>query len=199
MKKFFTIAFILSITAGTASAQTEPAAPAPEVRPQALGFSFFFNDFKTAERIRTGSLSSVLRDKRAAKMNEMSPGLAVTYFKGLRSHIDFAATLAGSYTEGVVASQEPNDNGFLLEGDASFNFKMVDERYWLIPYLSAGIGFSKWKGYYGATMPLGAGLRLNLFNEAHLFVNTQYRIPVTTATTNYHFFHSIGIAGALGK
>jgi OmpA-OmpF porin, OOP family len=38
-----------------------------------------------------------------------------------------------------------------------------------------------------------------LFDEAHFFINSQYRIPVTTNTANYHFLHSIGIAGVIGK
>jgi len=48
-------------------------------------------------------------------------------------------------------------------------------------------------------MPLGLGLKINFFDEAHLFLTSQYRVPVTTETASYHFQHSIGIAGILGK
>jgi outer membrane protein OmpA-like peptidoglycan-associated protein len=53
--------------------------------------------------------------------------------------------------------------------------------------------------YYGAFAPVGIGLRFNLFDEAGAFINSQYRIPVTYETSNYHFFHAIGLYGVIGK
>ncbi|HLF45193.1 MAG TPA: OmpA family protein, partial [Chitinophagaceae bacterium] len=47
--------------------------------------------------------------------------------------------------------------------------------------------------------PLGVGMNLDLFNEAKLFFNSQYRVPVTTGSSNYHFFHAIGITGVIGR
>jgi OmpA-OmpF porin, OOP family len=52
------------------------------IRPKAIGVSFFFNDFVTPQRIRQGSLSSVFTHNEWAKFSEMSPGIAVTYFNG---------------------------------------------------------------------------------------------------------------------
>ncbi|MDB5197525.1 MAG: hypothetical protein JWP88_1896, partial [Flaviaesturariibacter sp.] len=62
-------------------------------RPAHLGVSFILNDYITAQRIRTTSLSSDLNNKQRAKISEMSPGIGLTYFKGLTNHIDFAGTL----------------------------------------------------------------------------------------------------------
>jgi hypothetical protein len=76
---------------------------------------------------------------------------------------------------------------------------LLTEKYWLTPYASLGAGLSRYGSYYGALIPVGLGLKLNLFDEAHFFINSQYRIPVTTNTANYHFLHSIGIAGVIGK
>ena len=67
------------------------------IRPKSLGVSFVMNDFKTAQRIKTGSLETVIREKDWAKLKEMSPGLGLTYFQGLSSHIDFAGSLIASY------------------------------------------------------------------------------------------------------
>ncbi|RYZ15405.1 MAG: OmpA family protein, partial [Sphingobacteriales bacterium] len=53
--------------------------------------------------------------------------------------------------------------------------------------------------YFGAFIPTGVGLRINLLDDAHLFVTSQYRIPVTKETVNYHFLNSIGIAGRIGN
>ena len=42
-------------------------------------------------------------------------------------------------------------------------------------------------------------MKINIFVEAHLFIHSNYRIPVTTGTDNYHLTHAIGIAGSIGK
>ncbi len=170
-----------------------------EIRPAALGVSFFMNDFLTPSRIRSTSLSSVISNKQFAKFNEMTPGLAVTYFKGIRKHIDFAATLGGSFVRYPMPNKTFTNDNFLLETNASMHLKMVSEKYWVQPYLSLGIGAHKYRSYYGAFLPLGLGLKVNFFDDAHLFINSNYRVPVTTETANYHLQHSIGLAGRIGK
>jgi len=170
------------------------------IRQSAIGISFVLNDFTTAARIRSGSLNQVIRDKRVAKFREMSPGLAVSYYKGLKPKIDFAGTLAVSFVDYPFRNHASfgNDNT-LFELDASALLKLTDENYWVIPYASVGVGAHKYKVYYGAFLPVGLGLRLNLFDEAGVFVSSQYRIPVTYETANYHFFNSMGIYGVIGK
>jgi OmpA-OmpF porin, OOP family len=170
------------------------------VRRSAVGLSFTLTDFVTANRIRTGSLNIVLRDKKWAKFREMAPGVGLTYFAGIKPKIDFAGTLNATFVDYPFRNRPAfgNDN-FLLEGDASVNLKAVDESYWVIPYLSVGVGAHKYKNYYGAFMPIGVGVRFNLFEEAGVFANTQYRLPVTYETSNHHFFYSIGLYGVVGK
>ena len=154
---------------------------------------------KRLKKIRTTSLNAVLRDKSWASMSEMSPGLAVHYFKGLRKHMDFSATIGGSFLRYPFPKKTFSDDRFLLTADATINLKMVSERYFLQPYLLAGVGGHKYSKYWGAYLPLGLGLKVNLFDDAHIFVTSQYRVPVTTETANYHFFNNLGFAGAIGK
>jgi len=194
MKNVIAAIFFFCLLSAKANAQDE------RIRPRALAVSFIMNDVNTAQRIHTTSLSRVIRDKQLGKFNEMSPGLALTYFKGLKSHIDFAGTLAASYVNLPLRNKPASSNdGFLLEADASANFKLLPENYVLTPYISAGVGASKYRNYYGAFVPLGAGLKVNLFDEASVFVAGQYRIPVSYETNNYHFMYSFGIAGVIGK
>ena len=168
-------------------------------REPALGISFFLNDFATAEKIRSTSLSKVFADKSWAKMRDMSPGLAITYFKGLTDHIDFAGSLGGSFVNYPMPGKTFTNDNFLLDLNAAVNLKMTTEKYWVQPYIIAGVAVHKYRRYYGATLPLGVGMKVNFFDEAHLFVNSTYRVPVITETSNYHFQHSIGIAAALSK
>ena len=167
---------------------------------QSLGVSFWLNDFGTAQKIRNSNLEKVLREKSWSKMRDMSPGLGLTYFRNLHPNIDFAGTLAASFLTYPFRNKPlGTEDELLLEADASVNLKMFGDDYWVSPYLIAGIGASKYKSYYGAIIPVGAGLKVNLFEEASLFTTLQYRIGLTTETTNYHFVYSFGVAGKIGK
>ena len=168
-------------------------------RPAALGISFVLNDYSTPQYIRSNSLTATFRDKKWAKMRDMGPGISVSYFQGLTNHIDFAGTLMGSFAN--IPLDKPNNTGdkLLLEADASANLKMTTEKYWVQPYLIAGVGAGKYGSYYSAFIPLGLGLKVNIFDEAAVFVTSQYRIPVTTETNAYHFIHSVGIAGRISS
>lgn len=165
-----------------------------------VGVHFFFHDFETAANIRASSLSTTLREKRFGKIKEMSPGLAINYLQGLSQSFDLSIMAAGSFLDyptedgGTLA-----DNGLLLELDASVRGKMFSNEYWVSPYLQLGVGISKFKGYWGAFIPAGVGVQINLFDEAFVLINSQYRVPVTERTTTHHFFHSIGLAGIIGK
>ncbi len=193
MKKILSALFALYLFIPNSYSQND------EIRPKALGISFFLNDFITPDRIRTTSLSSVLSNKKFAKMREMSPGMAITYFRGIKKYVDVAASLGGSFVKYPMPGKSFVNENFLLEASASVNLKMTSEKYWVQPYISLGVGAHKYKKYYGAFLPVGLGFKVNFFDEAHLFVTSTYRVPVTTETANYHLQHSIGIAGRLGK
>ena len=195
MKKILAIFLALSAFTSSSFGQDD------EIRPSAIGISFFLNDFGTAERIRSTSLSSVFANKQWTKPKDMSPGIAVTYFKGVTKRIDFAGTLAGSFVRYPFPKHAPfPSDKFLLEGDASVNLKLVSEKFWVQPYLSVGVGGHMYGGqYFGAFIPTGLGFKINFFDEAHLFTSIQYRIPVTPETSNYHFFYQMGVAGRIGK
>ena len=195
MTKVLATIFLVCLFFDNASAQDKNN----NKRPQALGVSFFFNDFTTPQRVRSSSIETVFRDDRWAKLRDMSPGLAITYFSGLRKHLDFAGTLAASYVNYPVSNRVFNGDALLVEGDASVNIKLFSEEYWVSPYAQVGIGGSKYRNYYGAFVPLGLGVKVNFFDEAHLFLNTQYRVPVTNETSTYHLMYSFGIAGVIGN
>lgn len=170
------------------------------IRQSELGISFNLYDVKTAQRIRTTSLSSVLANKQVTKIGEMSPGLGIHYFKGLKKLIDFAGSASATFINYPIRSR-PNavNERLLLTFDAAAQFKLTSEEYWLQPFVSAGVGAHTYGPYWGAYIPLGVGMNLDLFNETKLFFNSQYRVPVTTGSANYHFFHAIGITGVIGK
>ncbi|MGG9964437.1 OmpA family protein [Ferruginibacter sp. SUN106] len=165
----------------------------------ALAIHFILNDFNTAASIRSTSLSNVLQTKQWKRTGNMAAGLGFSYLQGLSNHIDFETGISASFLNYPVPGKVlSGNNDPLLEAVASANVKLLSDKYWISPYISGGLGASKYKGYYSAIAPVGLGLQVNLFDEAFLLINTQYRIPITENAA-YHFYHSVGIAGNIGK
>ncbi len=169
------------------------------VQPATFGIHFVFVDFKTAAAIRATSLSTVLANHEFGKLKDMSQGLAISYGKGLSAHYDFTSTLLGSILAYPGDDGNSSDGEFpLLEMDACIRGKMFSDKSWFVPYVQAGVGFSKYQGYWNAFIPAGLGLQIGFFGEAYLRIDTQYRIAVTESA-KYHFVHSIGLVGNIGK
>jgi outer membrane protein OmpA-like peptidoglycan-associated protein len=168
-----------------------------EIRSHEIGVSFNLYDFKSAELIRTTSLNAVIRDKQFG--DEKSPGIGLHYFKGLKKHIDFAGSFNASYLNQPLPEKNDPTDRYNFQLEAAAHFKMVTDKYWFQPYLIGGFGAQKYYVYYGAYVPLGLGLNINFFNEGRLFINSTYRVPITTGTVNYHFMHAFGIAGRITK
>ena len=165
----------------------------------AIAVHFVLNDFKTAALIRSTSLSNVLQTRDWKKTDNMASGLGLSYIKGLSDHIDFETGISGSFLGYPVPGKNlTGGNDLLLEATAGANVKLLTDKYWFTPYLSGGLGVAKYKGYYSAIAPIGLGLQVNLFDEAFLLLNAQYRIPVTENAA-YHLYYSFGIGGNIGK
>ncbi|MBL0183558.1 MAG: OmpA family protein [Chitinophagaceae bacterium] len=164
-----------------------------------LGIHFFMNDFSTAANLRTAGLASVLKSKEWHKTKNMTAGIAVSYIQGLNNNLDFAGTLSGSFVNYPISGKPLRANSsLLLEGAATVNLKLFTDKYFFVPFITAGVGGSKYRGYYGAFMPLGVGAQVRLIDEVYLLLNSQYRIPITE-NASYHFYHSVGVAANLTK
>jgi OmpA-OmpF porin, OOP family len=189
MKKFFNLIIAGFLLVSVAQAQDS----------KSIGFSFFLNDFASAQRIRTTSLNTVINDKTFARMAEMNSGFAVNYYKQMRERMSFSAMLGVSGIRYPMPGRSITKNGSLMEFSATLNAMMTTDEYHVQPYLIMGVGMHKFGVHYGAFMPAGLGLKLNILGDASVVVTSTYRVPVTTETANYHFQHSIGIAAPLGK
>jgi len=164
-----------------------------------LGVQFFLNDFKTAANLRATGFPSVIRSKEWHKTKNMNAGIAISYIQGLSNNLDFAGTLSGSFLDYPVPGKALfADPSLLLEGAATANLKLLSDKYCFTPFVSAGIGGSKYRGYYAAFIPVGIGAQLKVIDETFIVVNSQYRVPVTENAA-YHFYHAIGISTALTK
>ena len=162
-----------------------------------IGIHFLFNDFKTAAELRNSGLATVLKNKNWTKTSRMTPGLALSYMEGLSNKVDMAVTASGSLIDYPVPDKTSYGvTKFLLDVTAVANVKLLSDKYWVSPYVSAGAGVSKFGGYYGAFIPTGVGLQVKFFDQSFILINSQYRIPITENVA-YHLYHSIGFAGSV--
>ena len=168
-------------------------------KPSSVDFHMFYNDFLTAQQIRSTSLSNVLNNKLWSSLSNNQIGLGFSYYKGITKKIDAVGTLDASFVDYLFQSGATNGSSkFLLTTQAAANIKLFDDSKTVVPYLTAGAGFSLYNGSAGFYIPAGVGLQFNVFNEGFIITNAQYRIPLTTAV-NYHFNYAIGIGTSIAK
>lgn len=154
----------------------------------ALGINMTFIDFDGAHK-----LSSFGRS--------MKPGLALHFQNNLSPRLDYSIMLAGSFLEfpgnknGSSASEQKQ---LLLENDFTLRARLLKSPALFNPYAITGAGWSQYDNRYGIYIPVGIGVQVNVTQDIFLLVNSQYRIAVT-AEQPRHFFHSIGIAGAINR
>ena len=193
MKKLFLLFTVISIIS-TSFAQVNN-----HVKGKAFGGSLFLIDFKSASDLRTSGIVNTIENKKFLSFSHTNPGLAFNYLQGLTNHMDFAASLGGSFfnypNDKIVSDKQTR---LYLEATANVNLKLLSDNYWVTPFIDLGVGASKYGKNYAAMLPVGLGLQLNISDDAFLIVNSQYRIPVTERAS-YHFYHSIGVAGTISK
>ena len=111
----------------------------------ALAIHFVLNDFSTAANLRSNGMASILKSKEWHKTKNMAAGIAVSYIKGLGQYVDFASSLSGSFLNYTVPGKGATNNiNLLVEGVATANLKLLTDKYWFNPFLTAGIGARRW-------------------------------------------------------
>jgi outer membrane protein OmpA-like peptidoglycan-associated protein len=196
MKKFL-FSLIVVCLASASIAQT----PTSYKKRASLGVAFFLNDMYTAEKISRTSLSRVLQSGGFTPMKDLSAGLSLQYFEGISEHVDFMATLSGSYSKypfyfktGLAPSLR---SLLLVEADANVNVKLLSDKYTVVPYVTLGVGASMYNGtYFAAQGNTGLGLQFNIGGET--FINTQmlYRPAISGLAVN-HTAYSVGFASPI--
>lgn len=196
MKKFLILLLAVSFAAG---AYAQPMTSYKKV--PTLGVNFFLKDMYTAALVDKTSLSEVLNKKQLTPIANMAPGLSLNYYEGLTEHVDFVGSLAGSFPKypfsansGVAPS---SDYRFLLEASASLNIKLLTDKYFMVPYVSLGLGASMYGGtYFAAYAPTGLGLQFNLGEGTFIHTLLGYNVKVSDLSIN-HLNYSIGIGSPL--
>jgi OmpA-OmpF porin, OOP family len=164
-----------------------------------LAIHFSLIDYKGAADLRANSLTSVIESDNLFTVKRMDPALSISYLEGFTNNIDFAATLTGAFvkfpTSDVVSNPGGNDQ-FLLEAAATANFKLLSDEYTVSPFLTIGVGATKWAQYFSAFAPIGVGLQVKVADGTFMLLNSQYRVGVTEKSA-FHLYHSVGFASSI--
>ncbi|MBS4042218.1 MAG: OmpA family protein [Chitinophagaceae bacterium] len=194
MKKIKLLSFML-LVAFVAFSQTNDYK-----KRASLGVNFLMKDFKTPAAIKATSLSNVLNDKKWTPLKEMAPGLALTYIEGLNNNIDFMAGMNLTFVDYPFKPNTATRTGqdkLLVELDANLNFKLLTDNYFVVPYISTGLGISMFDlKHFAAYFPVGAGLQFNLGSESFLNIQFRNNVGVTDLATN-NFNYTLGFASPL--
>lgn len=169
------------------------------VKPTSLAFHVFYNDFKTAQQIKASSLSDVLKNGKWSGFRDMQMGFGLNYFKGINQWLDVVGTLDGSGVDYLFKDGTTNGSSkFLLDMNVGLNAKLVNDSKSVAPYFFGGAGMSYYQKKAGLYIPVGLGVKFNLFDEAFITSNMQYRIAATSAV-NHHLYYTVGIGTTIGK
>ena len=187
----FLVSIVLASTAfgqGTISFKKMPT----------LGIHFFLKDFTTPDLIGHSSFTEVLGNGEWAKIGSMTPGFGLQYMEGFSNYLDFSANLnASSLNYTFFNGSKTGQDKFLLEATAGVNAKLLTDNYFVVPYLSVGLGVSMLGGnYFGAYIPSGGGLQFNIGESNFIHLQCLYNLRVSD-NTNYHFQYSIAFSSPL--
>ena len=204
MKKILFSLVILTF-AGNISAQTGADVKKPSI---ALKVSAF--DFTTARAIQVNTLGTVLSNKSWEKLSNSKKSIGVQYFKGINPKIDFMVNLdlaslsypfyassaikssfsSTGFVDKILRGNGVVANRFYAAADAGLNFKMLSDDHKVVPYLSAGLGVSKFASNFMAYAPVGAGIQIKANQGSFINILSTFRAEMSSLTKT-HFNHSI--------
>lgn len=165
------------------------------IKPAALSVHFFLTDFNTPVRIKDKGIGQLFNPE----LKAMKQGLAFSYLKGVTNHIDVTVTASGSFVDYPVENLPlSGKNSLWIQITTMANLKLLTDKNFFTPYITAGAGISKYKSYYGLFIPAGLGLQFNFKNEIYILLQSHYSFAVADKVSD-NLYHSIGIAGNINR
>jgi len=159
-------------------------------KPQLVGVHFNLIDFKSIKSFNTPSTG-----KGYSGFKDMSKGFSLAYWRGLTTKIDLNVKANvvfydfSSINKGVIGKQEVG-----VELEPTFNIRPFTDAAKLAPFLTVGAGVGLYNKDFGAYIPAGGGLQLNIDKFAYLFLQAQYKFTLTKKVLGDNLFYSIGFA-----
>lgn len=189
LKLISTIA-VLAMTSLTAFSQGKYADRfASRTKGTLLGFSVNNASFDTTNNLYPG----LIPDHKLSNI-----GASLHFYKGLTSHLDLGIRLGAVFSG--YNKKDPFARGtFHPELEGSVLLKALSDNHLFNPYLTAGIGAGSYTDHIVAFAPVGVGLQVNIFSEAYLFLQANYRVALNTDYLDHHTFYALGVAIPVGS
>ena len=191
MKQKLTLFLVLMVFGASVIAQNSGKKPA------LFGIHFNALDLRTASAFKDSSVSL----KNVANLKDMDFGFGLSYWKGLTRTIDFSTKLnvnfhdyaeedRGEYSEGQQVG---------IELEPTLNFRPYGDAALISPFLTAGVGGGYYSGEFGAYIPAGVGIQLNLKSTTYVMLQAAYRFTLSKDDLKDAMFYSLGVAQSIGR
>ena len=197
MKQKLTLLLSFLVIVICASAQMMNSKYTSAKKGDLFGIHFNTLDIKTPVTFKNSAGTRTF-----SKIQEMDFGFSLSYWKGLTNTIDFstrAGVIFHDYATEDRRERYLKGEAVGVELEPTLNFRPYGDDALFAPFLTAGVGAGYYTGKYGAYLPTGLGVQLNLKSMTYIFVQTQYRFALTKDVLKDNIFYSLGIAQNISK
>jgi OmpA-OmpF porin, OOP family len=194
MKQKLTLILALSLLA--TSAFTQKKMSKGDKKGPLLGIHFNMQDFNAPEQIKHPSTGPGY-----TKLRDLDKGFSISYWKGLTSRLDVALKANASFRNyRAINTGNIDKNEIGIELEPTLNLRAFPDAALFNPFLTVGIGGGLYTDKFGAYVPAGLGVQVNLKSTTYLFLQGQYRWSLTDkAIGGDNLFYSFGVAQNIAK
>ncbi len=198
MKKKLTLLLSFLVVVACASAQMMNSKYSSSKKGNLFGIHITALDVFTPVTLKNNNKFNLNTDLR-----KMDIGMAISYWKGLTKTIDFSTKAAFSMDDFSSAASNRtttrNENQYAVELEPSLNIRPYGDNHLIAPFLSVGIGGGRYSQDYGAYVPAGVGIQVNLKSSTYLLLESKYRFALTKDVLKDAIGYSFGIAQNFSK
>lgn len=148
-----------------------------------IGFSINNVSYNT-EKFSPG----ILPDVRLSNL-----GADLKYWQGITNNLDFSVRLGAIFTN-YDKNNSFAQGTFHPELEGALHLRALSDNHLFNPFISAGVGVGRYSETFTPYAPVGIGLQMNIFSEAYLFLQANYRISLGTDNLDDNMFYSFGVA-----
>jgi OOP family OmpA-OmpF porin len=198
MKQKLTLILAIMLVATSAFAQKnkKKMSSTDGKKGQLIGLHFNLADFNAPTGIKDPITGKVYQT-----VAQMDKGLSVSYWRGITNKVDFCAKVNAMFKDyRAIYYNDPTDGTEVgVELEPTINIRPIPDKALLAPFLTAGVGVGYYTGHFGAYVPVGVGLQLNIQSLTYFFLQAQYKFTLTKKTLGDNLFYSIGVAENIGR
>ena len=161
-----------------------------------IGLHFNLADFNAPTGIKDPISGKVYQ-----KVSEMDKGLSISFWKGITNKIDFCLKANAMFKDyqAIYYNNPAKGTEVGVELEPTINIRPMSDKALIAPFLTAGVGGGYYTSHFGAYIPVGVGIQLNLQSVTYFFLQAQYKFTMSKKTLGDNLFYSLGVAENIGR